>query len=436
MFASSIRRLGFLSLLLAAPLASGCAAPVDADEAEEVGSNEDEVTAVPQSVVERQSIGNCWIYAHASWLESMNKSATGQTYDSSQSYQTYWHWFEQLVNGETEGDSEIQTGGWFRTSNYLTERYGVAPEAAFVPEDVGSEMSARQKAALDKINLEMKSGRLATPNARRNRSLVRTVLDEAFALSPEVRAQMRKVFGATATRNLTSKSRTTGKFTADTRGTFVVRPSEFAVKYTRWDAAAGKSEVVTGSLDKAMSEWRSAYYSTWNGRATQIRVQRALHDAQPVVVSWMVDFNALSNSDQPGAPQGSFTKTLLDRNKPGRQGGHMTVFHDYEIKLASGEVLAAGTTLDPANPEHKAKLDAALDPRATIIKMRVKNSWGTARDDRGFVRGFGGYHDLYMDYLNGPIKSCTETDNLKPLAERGCNRDATPLNEVILPPGY
>jgi hypothetical protein len=41
-----------------------------------------------------------------------------------------------------------------------------------------------------------------------------------------------------------------------------------------------------------------------------------------------------------------------------------------------------------------------------------------------------------MDYLNGPIKSCTETDNLKPLAERGCNRDATPLNEVILPPGY
>lgn len=430
--AFSLIRFSSLALLALASSVGCAVAPAD----EDVEQSADEITSVSQSVVERQSIGNCWIYAHASWLESINKTATGVTYDSSQSYMTYWHWFEQLVNGETEDDAEIQTGGWFRTANYLTQRYGVAPEASFIPEDVGNEMSSRQKSALETLNQEMKTGRLSTASARRNRSLVRKVLDEAFKLSPEVRAQMLKVFGVTATRNLTSKGSTSGRFTADTRGTFIVRPSEFAASYTRWDSTTKKAVTVRTNLEQAMTEWRSASYTTWSGRDTQIRVQRALHDAQPVVVSWFVDFNALSNADQPGAPQGSFTKTLLDRNQPGRQGGHMTVFHDYEVRLANGEVLPAGVQLDPSKPADKAKLDAALAPNAQIIKMRVKNSWGSARLDRGFVTGLGGYHDLYMDYLNGPIKACTETENLKPLAERGCNSNRTPLNEVILPPGY
>ena len=77
----------------------------------------------------------------------------------------------------------------------------MAPEASFIPEDVGNEMSSRQKSALETLNQEMKTGRLSTASARRNRSLVRKVLDEAFKLSPEVRAQMLKVFGVTATRN-------------------------------------------------------------------------------------------------------------------------------------------------------------------------------------------------------------------------------------------
>ena len=34
---------------------------------------------------ERQSIGNCWIYAQATWVESMHKRATGEDIDISQS---------------------------------------------------------------------------------------------------------------------------------------------------------------------------------------------------------------------------------------------------------------------------------------------------------------------------------------------------------------
>jgi len=68
--------------------------------------------------------------------------------------------------------------------------------------------------------------------------------------------------------------------------------------------------------------------------------------------------------------------------------------------------------------------------------FRVKNSWGSSRLDRGFVPGMGGYHDLYMDYLNGPLKSCTETEGAKPLSERGCNSSTPGLRAVWLPPGY
>ena len=46
-----------------------------------------------------------------------------------------------------------------------------------------------------------------------------------------------------------------------------------------------------------------------------------------------------------------------------------------------------------------------------------------------------GYHDLYMDYLNGPVKRCTtrfdgETDTTN------CPYDHPPLQKVVLPPGY
>jgi len=69
-----------LFLLLAGLTA--CDAGID------VGSSSQEITDVLHSEVERQSIGNCWIYAQASWIESMNLSATGDEMDVAQSYWT------------------------------------------------------------------------------------------------------------------------------------------------------------------------------------------------------------------------------------------------------------------------------------------------------------------------------------------------------------
>ena len=40
-----------------------------------------------------------------------------------------------------------------------------------------------------------------------------------------------------------------------------------------------------------------------------------------------------------------------------------------------------------------------------------------------------GYHDLYMKYLNGPVKQCAEGSTTN------C-WNTVPFNDIVLPPGY
>ncbi len=142
----------------------------------------------------------------------------------------------------------------------------------------------------------------------------------------------------------------------------------------------------------------------------------------PVVISWKVDFNALSQSSV-------FSKSLLDDKGPGRQGGHLTVLHDYEVDAPGFGLLKAGVT--ETRPE---ALEAALDPSASIKFFRVKNSWGSIRPDRWKEAAIFGYHDLDIDYLNGPIKWCNEKNGETDTTD--CERDVTPLQSVVLPAGY
>jgi hypothetical protein len=390
----------------------------------ETGESTDDVTDVNHSKVERQAIGNCWLYAEASWVESMNLSATGKEFDISQSYWTYWHWFDEITGYGSS--SEIETGGSFYTARGILESRGLMPEDAFVPEDATSEMSSRQHDALDRINAELKSGRLANSAARRDGKLVRKVLDEAWSLTPAVRAQLDKAFGADAKKTL--------KYGASTAGTSIIAPKNFPVAYTQ-RSSAGKVTPVKTTLDRALADWREAYYpsSSTGRRDFQIRVQRALHDRNPVVISWKVDFNAMEGYDE--ALKGSFNKSTLKKApRPGRQGGHMTVLEDYEIVTQKYGVLKAGVTLDPSNPTDADKLAAALLPTSKMRFLRVKNSWGAFRDDRTFAPGFPGYHDLYMDYLDGPIAWCPDLADPKDPAK--CKGTATPWGDVVLPPGY
>lgn len=408
------------SLLTAAALA--CTSLVAGCDG--TGSETSDITDVPQTAVERQSIGNCWLYATASWLESMHLTATGEEFDTSQSYLTYWHWYDEIINGF--GD-EIETGGSESVAFQIIRERGVIREADFIPEDTVGEMSNRQKTALDKVNQELKTGRLKDSSARTNRKLVRQVLDEAWGLSPEVRTMLTTAFGSTGKRTyLTS---------ATSKGTKIIRAKDFAVQYTERKTDPSVATVKNTTLKVALDEWRTVSYpfSASERRKFQIRTQRALHDRQPVIITWLVDFNAMEGKQ--GELQGSFNlDTLKASGRPGRQGGHMTVLEDYEATTQEFGLLEAGVTLDPTIPADKAKLDAALLTSTQIKFWRVKNSWGAFRDDRASAPGFPGYHDLYQSYLDGPIAWCP--DAAEPKSSSSCKFTAEPFENVILPPGY
>ena len=414
-----LRNLTLAAVVALTPFATGCVA--------DTGSDTDAVTDVPHTPVERQSIGNCWLYAEASWVESLNLAATGVAFDLSQSYWTYWHWYEQIVE---EGSDEISTGGGFSVAKGIILRRGLMQETKFVPEDATSEMSSRQSSALNKMNSELKSGRLATSEARGNRELVRKVMDEAWGLSPTVKGWMTKVFAKDYSRDLQYGG-------AVTTGTAVKAAKAFQVAYTTRTSATAPGTPKTTTLDVALSEWREAYYPSSGTdaqkRTFQIRIQKAAHDRQPVVLTWNVDFNAMESYDP--VLRGSFNLTTLkNAGGPGRQGGHMTVLEDYEAVTEQYGELKAGVTLDPSNPDDAAKLEAALLPSTTIKFFRIKNSWGAFRDDRSSAPGFPGYHDLYMDYMNGPIAWCPDVEGTKTTAN--CTGSARPFRAVVLPPGY
>ncbi|MFO0680221.1 MAG: hypothetical protein U0169_27105 [Polyangiaceae bacterium] len=404
-------------LVAAALFVPACASAtsVETDVDSDVASREDAVTDVVQSTVKRQSIGNCWVYAASTWTESLNLSATNTELNTSESYVTYWHWFEQLTSGQVRG-TEVPTGGWFQTATSLMNRYGVVAEADFIVEEATVIESRRQATALDVMNESLQNGVLKTAAARRDRALVRSELDRAFALAPTVKATLDRLFGTAVDRTLTSKDRF-GRDLVATAGSFVRRTREIPVAF----ALRPGAPPTRTTLEYAISVWRASSYRSSDRRTMQKRIQRALHDKQPVVISWLVDFAALSTTGEFRAPPTEF----------GRQGGHVTVLEDYQVENVPGfGTLPAGVV-----ETRPAALTAALSDRATVTFFRTKNSWGGTRPER-FPTGFIGYNDLYLDYLNGPINWCQTRENGDPDGECLSSTPQTPLGDIVLPPNY
>ena len=204
--------------------------------------------------------------------------------------------------------------------------YGVMTEGTFISSEVNDEMSIRQKSALAKMNESLKNGVLKDPVARRDRAVVRRELDKAWELTPGVVSQLNRVFGPSVTRTLDRSTISTSPCTASAaRRTIKVAlrkirrrssPSTATLKDALGDGGGWSRP---GTLRVAEASYPT---SPTSRRAMQVRVQKALHDKMPVVVSWYVDFNALGRDSK-------FSKSLLEGTGPD-QGGHMTVMHDYE----------------------------------------------------------------------------------------------------------
>lgn len=415
-------------------LASGSGLGCAADEAgeggtaeEEGGASTDDIvngdTEAAQSKVKRQSIGNCWLYAVASWAEGMNKRAGGEELNISESYLTYWHWFEQIANSGYA--DEISTGGSYSVATGLIDRYGVMKEGDFLPNEANLEMSGAQARAESYINNSLKNGALKERDARRNRETVRSELNKAFGVDANRVERMNRVFGRAVTRTIDKSylSRRPGYEvfrSKDIKAAVPNAETHESVTVTLQDAI-GTGSTWSRSGEYAFQEVDFPYNSS-GYRAFQQRVQRALHDGAIPVMSWKVDFNALTSASV-------FSKQELERIGPGingRQGGHMVVINDYQAILGNGSKLLAGAdaTAD--------KLEAALANDTKIEFFRVKNSWGADRPDRWSQAAVLGYHDLNWDYLVGPIPDCPEDAT----SASECSTGRQAWWDVVLPKGY
>jgi hypothetical protein len=421
------RRARWISLGLALAMSPsalvGCA-PSEEDPAPYEDGAIDEIANVTQTAVKRQSIGNCWIYATLGWVESMNRTRTGVSANYSESYVTFWDWFTKITSGGSGVGSTttnnvttrtIETGGSWQLAATLIKQRGIMTEGDFIPDEATAEMSARQAAAERIVNQSLSDGgELATLEARRDGARVFAVLARAWSLSPSVVTTLKNVFGNGGEKRFDSySSRATSTRTR-------AKPASSILVRTAVRSGTTVTQVNTTLADVLPGgtyAWRAYDYpGTWNTSArpeAMRRMLRALNADAPVIVSWLVDFNALDNS-------GAFRmEQLRTAARPGRQGGHLTVLHDYQATVAGGRVLAAG------QPASVADRELALTVMPDFI--RVKNSWGVSRSDRASMQG---YYDLYLTYLHGPIDWVNESNPMGPRSQYA------PLNEMIIPQGF
>jgi len=386
----------------------------------DTASSENDVTDVQNSSVKNQSIGNCWIYATMGWAESLHLTHTGEELNLSESWISYWHWYEELA-GPPPGltalarldKEQLSTGGWFGLAGELARRYGVIAEGKFIPEEAEAARSSRQSQAESAINASLKNGPLKDPAARKDRKLVRAELDKAWGLSPAVIATLNQVYGEGVSRSLLTSG--------------VNVPTASGIQFTK-QIAVGRNISLGDAFGEPASSYnvlqRKGKYA-WNEvtypstptarRDMQRRMQAAMHEGMPVILSWFVDFSAMSGATFKAPPA-----------TPGRQGGHMTVVEDYQISNVPGfGTLAAGTLVtDPK------ALAAALDPKATIDFLRIKNSWGSGLAPNEASMEFRGYYDLYAAYLDASLTKCTEANGDK----CGTKTQVNGLTSMILPP--
>lgn len=389
---SHARLVAAASTLALASQVVGCASDPD--------SQSDDITDVKNSKVKNQSIGNCWVYATVGWAESLRLGYSGEELNLSESYVSYWHWFEEISGGAAGftavaslDNDQLSTGGFFGVAAELMRRYGVMDEGKFIPEEAEAARSARQSKALSAINTSLKSGVLSDKAKRKDLTVVRAEMDKAWALSADVIALMDSVFGKDVSKNLEK-----GSTVPAASGLHKPKDIEIGLAsstvLTLADAIGKPKSSYDARTRTGTYAWNEESYPTGTSsrRSVQIKAQKALHAGLPVIMTWFVDFNAMKNN-----------VFLEPPATPGRQGGHMTVLEDYEITNVPGfGTLKAGEIVTDTKA-----LDAALSTSASISFFRIKNSWGSDLAPPEATPDLKGYYDLHMKYLDASLTKCT-----------------------------
>lgn len=388
------------------------------------GSADADIAEVNASNVKQQAVGNCWVYATVSWAETLHRLRTNEKrkgLDISESYLTYWDWYEKLLNSPSL-PAKLEPAAHPSNAMGLMQRYGLMGEGAFLPEEATSAEAEKAKVALETINESLKNGPLNSLASIHDPLLVRGELNRAWELAPYLIEELDNTFGADGKTTLETGKALPSRLIRSTASLEVayVSPEGETVALPLSDAIGEKYAVpsiwskgdgVWGALARSQHEgehaWQFVGYPLASGEAirreTLRRIQRSLHNKMPVILLWQVDRSAMDAA-------GAFRKNRVYSKF---EGGHVSVIDDYEADNVPGfGTLRAGS---PATPE---AMEAALSDEAQVKFLRIKNSWGTGTPDPQGLGRFTGFNDLYLDYLTA--------------WELG----SSPPFVVLLPPGY
>lgn len=384
------RRLAPLAaLVLTATAVPACATP----EEEESASSNAAVSNIENTRVEYQTIGNCWLFATTAWVEALHLKATRETLDLSESYLTFWHWFEILVDTSDPDKAlaSINSGSNFARASKLIERYGLMREDDFVSGGGLAFWRGGDTNALRAVNGAMTDAEspLIRARASGDRVALRTALADLWDLSAETRKAIDATFGKDTKRTFETGNATAAATVVGPKALTVAtydKPTKGLVNVPLDDLLVGHSRAwLYWSADNAKTDVKAR-------RAFETAVQRTLHEGLPAPLSFPLYWRALDNG-------GRFTAAGIE-GKP--NGGHMVLLYDYEVTNVPGF-----GTLPAGKPETRPDaLAAALSLDARVSFFRVKNSWGLmpARPLETFGRlspdtpRFGDY-DIESGYL-------------------------------------
>jgi hypothetical protein len=331
-------------------------------------SNSAEVTAthIPVSSAKRQALGNCWLYAAMSWLESnLMVETNGREYNFSESYMLYRIYEMRLMKSIYENQpfpESIYSGGEWHEIVDLINEYGVMLEKDFIPSEANNPTSETQAHAEAYINESLANGTLRHDHS-----------------ADAVQRELRNAFG--------------------------VNPNEFG----RHIISADSIEFGGRTLRKALTEWHEHKIEftaprgsarpqraklTAQGERVMIAIKDHLNQHRPLLANWWIDFNGVDNTG---------TASTKNYRTAGAGGAHMTNLVDY---IASGVDPQSGHPFVTDEGEVSDGLKELAVRYGTIDALIMRNTWGEKRDDRPDYRTQdeqqrhkGGFQRLNADYL-------------------------------------
>lgn len=424
-----MRPLCLLPFVLAGLGIASCGAPPAP------GSEADAVTEIPRTSPRNQKeTGNCWLYATAGWIESLEYAALAGDATKraplhvAPAYWDYWDWYGKITGGQVHGTSvsevkdELDSGGSWGTAVELVLARGLVRDPDFLGDGASTDAKGTT-AALATLATSLTRGALAKAHARADGALVRREIERAFGVRAAVARAIADVFGEDGRATLRDGATASG-IIQDAEHVLIVhpQPSGPPIPGTLREAIGDAASKSDPDRRVGPHAWTDVLYHPTDAddqRAFLRRIQRALHAGAPIPFGWYW----ASNADP--TETGAFTSIPKKPASEADSVDHETLLVDYEVDDVPGYGrLAVGT---PANDAQKA---AALADAARIVFFRAKDSYYAYRTGKAGARI--GYSDLYVDYLVGSVRVC-------PIGVARTSskcHDQVPLEDVTLPPGF